>query len=87
MKNIKRTKQILAWIAIVLLLAMYGITFVLALLDSPMAQTLFRGSFYMTIMVPFLLYAFMLLYRVLNRNKEESADEEPGTTQKEDRKR
>lgn len=83
MKNMKRTKQILAWIGIVLLVVLYLVTFILSLLKNPAAQTLFRASFYCTIMIPFLLYAFMLVYRVLNRKNEEP-DETP---KKEDRKR
>lgn len=84
MKNVKRTKRILAWIGIVLLVALYVVTFILALLESPAAQAMFRGSLYMTVMIPFLLYAFMLVYRVLNRSNDETDSGNP--EKNEDRK-
>lgn len=68
MKNRKPIHRILAWIGIVLLVAMYIITLILALIDHPKAQILFRGALYMTVMIPFLLYAFILVHKILTRN-------------------
>lgn len=65
MKNLKRTKRILAWIGIVVLAGLYIATLVLAFLGSSMAQTLFRGAFAATILLPVLLYAMQLMYRLL----------------------
>ena len=74
MKNKKPLKRILAWIGIVLLVAMYVVTLVLALIDHPLAQMLFRGALYMTIMIPFLLYAFILVHKILSRRNDETED-------------
>lgn len=65
MKNIKR---ILAIVAIVLLLSMYVATLVFSLIGSEQAQGWFRASLACTIIVPVLLYAFILVYKNL-KNK------------------
>ena len=70
MKHAKRIKQILAWIGIVLLAAMYLAALILSFFDNPMAQALFRGAFALTILLPVLLYAFQLMYRLLKHTDE-----------------
>ncbi len=57
----KKTKQILAWIGIVILVGMYVCALVFSFMDSPMAQTLFRAAIAATFIVPVLLYAFLLV--------------------------
>lgn len=66
----KKLKQILAILGIVILLALYASTMVFALLQSPHSRQLFQLSIGMTILVPILLYAFLLVARHLeSRNR------------------
>lgn len=60
-------KRISAVIGIILLLGMYVSTLIFALMDSPLAFTLFKASILMTIAVPCLLYAMILVYNYLNK--------------------
>lgn len=68
MKNKKRTKQIFAWIGIVVLAGMYLATFLLAFFHNPLAEALFRGALALTVLLPVLLYAMQLIFRLLNRD-------------------
>ena len=59
----KKTRQILAIIAIVLLLSMYLINLVLALIGSDWAREMLKLTMVMSLMVPILLYAFLMLMK------------------------
>lgn len=62
-------KRILSILGIILLLGMYAATLVFAVIDSPNAAGWFKASIYCTIVVPVLLYGYMLIYRHLkNKN-------------------
>lgn len=63
-----KLKQILAIIAIVLLVAMYGITLVFAIFDNPNTLRLLGLSFGATIFIPVLLWVVILIYN--NRKRE-----------------
>lgn len=65
MKSNNKIKKAGAWIIIILLGSIYLCTFVFALLDAPWAITLFRASLASTILLPVMLYAFLLVYRQL----------------------
>ncbi len=71
MKNVRR---ILAIIGVVVLVGMYLITLVFALMDSPMASRLLMASIACTIVIPVLLYAYQLVYRVLRRGDHDDED-------------
>ncbi len=60
-----RLKRILALSGAVLLVCMYAAALVFALIDSPAAAGLFRASIAATILVPVLLYAYILAARIL----------------------
>ncbi len=64
----KKVKQVLALIGIVLLVGLYIITFIFAVLDFNGAANWFKISLYSTIVVPVLLYAYLLIYKHL-KNK------------------
>ena len=59
MKNLKR---LLAVIGIILLAGMYVLTFILALTDNSAAGNMIMASLYATVIIPILLYAFLLVY-------------------------
>ncbi len=72
----KKARRILAAIGAILLIAMYAMTLVFALMDSPMSRNLLMASIACTIILPVLLYAFELVYRVIKRNDPEDTDDQ-----------
>ena len=65
----KKLKRILALFGAILLAGMYIITLILGLLSSPASKNMLMASIACTVIIPCLLYAFMLIARVLdNRN-------------------
>ena len=75
----KKTRQILAIIGIVLLLSLYIACFVLALTGKHEATTMFKAALGATIAVPIVLYAFMMLLKVFPmfvKNEEAGGEED-----------
>ncbi|MDY5845259.1 MAG: hypothetical protein SPJ92_01710 [Bariatricus sp.] len=70
----KKTKRILALIGAVLLILMYASTLFFAFTDSTQTQGFLKASIACTILVPVLLYAYMLVYRLMH--KDDSSDDE-----------
>lgn len=68
-------KRIAALIGIFLLLAMYALTMIFALMDSPAAKGLLMAAIFCTIAVPVLLYAMILVTGNLRRKGKEMRDE------------
>ncbi len=58
----KRSKQIAAWVCIVLLILLYAATFIIALLDFPGSGALFQACLVATIGLPILLWLYIWLY-------------------------
>ena len=74
-----RLKRILALAGALLLACMYIATLVFALIDSPAASGFFRASVAATILVPVLLYGYILAARLLGsrRADDTAADDIP----------
>lgn len=70
----KKAKRILAAIGAVLILALYGSTLIFALLDIEGSENLLMAAVASTIILPVLLYAYTLVYRVL-QNKTDMDNE------------
>lgn len=68
MKNIKR---LLAIIEVGLLVGMYVLTFILSLTDHSKTGGMLMASLYATVVIPVLLYAFMLVYKWTHPKNEE----------------
>lgn len=66
----KKFKQILALTGAILLGAMYLSTLVFALIGSELSDMLFLASVAATIVVPVLLYGFILIARIVDRTGE-----------------
>lgn len=62
----KKIKQAVAIVMCVLLVGMYVASFVAAIFAKPQAHGLFMASVGMTIMIPLLLYAYTIIYRVIH---------------------
>ena len=61
----KRLKQISAFIGAITLALLYAATILCACMQSAAWEGLFRASVYATFVIPCLIYAMQLLYRVL----------------------
>ncbi len=75
MKNKKhgKIKRILAALGAFLLFAMYALTLVFALVDHSAAKGLLKASIACTLILPVLLYAFTLVYRITNEDSDENS--------------
>ena len=70
-----KLKRILALAAIIILVAMYLSTIVFALSDSPNADAMFKASIFCTVVIPILLYGYMMIYRfVIKKDDRRTAD-------------
>lgn len=67
----KKVKRIAALCGVIVLVSLYVVTAVSAFFTTPFTAGLFKASLFSTIAVPCLLYAFMLVYRVLKKHNEE----------------
>ena len=72
----KKAKRILALITVVILVLLYAATLIFALIDSPFAFSMFKACIGMTVVLPCLLYIYMWIYKVLNRNSKDDIDSE-----------
>lgn len=62
----KKFKKILSILVCILLVSIYLATLIFALCDWKGAADLFKASLYMTVILPVLIYAFLLVYRYLS---------------------
>lgn len=67
----KKTKQIVAIIAVVLLLSLYGLSLVSAFMAKPYANGFFMASLFSTIAVPVFLYGLSVVYKMVHKNDED----------------
>jgi hypothetical protein len=65
----EKLKRISALSGVVILVGLYVMTFIFSLLNSPNAANLFKASLYSTIIIPILLYSYMLIYKYIKKNK------------------
>lgn len=60
----RRIKRILAVMGIVLLVLMYLVTLLSAVFDRGSSMALFRASVICTVLVPILLWGYLVIYRI-----------------------
>lgn len=65
-------KRILALAGVILLIGLYVVTFICAIFTTPAAKGLFMACIFATVAVPVMGYAYILVYRVLKKKKEET---------------
>lgn len=63
----KKSKRILAMIGVILLLLLYLITFIAGITSNPNSANLFKACLFATIVIPILLYAYILIYRNIKK--------------------
>ena len=62
-----KLKRILAMIGAIILIGMYLITLIFAFIDPTAAKNWLMASVACTVIVPVLLYAYILIYRYLKK--------------------
>lgn len=68
----KKTKQILSIIGVILLSILYLSTIFFAIFDSSKTMGFFKVSIAFTIIVPVLLYAYTLFYKLSHKRDDDS---------------
>lgn len=76
----KKTKRILALMGAALLIVLYGSTLFFALTDHSETMGLFKASIVCTIVLPVLIYAYTLVYRITRRDNENMPDDNSDDT-------
>lgn len=71
MKKKVTLKQLVAAAGIVLLLGMYGVSFVLGIMAKPGAEGMFMASVACTIIIPVGVYGLLMLADIRKKNKEQ----------------
>lgn len=66
----EKSKRIIALIGVAFLILLYIVTFIAAIFSSPSFKGLFVACLYSTIIVPILLYAFLMIGKILKKDKE-----------------
>lgn len=74
----QKRKRIMAWIGIIILAALYLITFFLGIFGNEHTQGMLLASIICTVVLPCLMYGMMLIAKVLNKN----SNEKDGSSQK-----
>ena len=67
-------KRILALVGIVLLIGIYLISLIFALIDHPLKSSMMYASLYGTVVIPALIYAFILVGRLLHKADDQESD-------------
>ena len=67
-------KRILALVGIVLLVGIYLISLIFALIDHPLKSSMMYASLYGTVVIPALIYAFILVGRLLHKDDDQESD-------------
>lgn len=71
----KKVKRIIAMVGVIALLALYVSTVVLACIGSEQALNLLKAAIYSTVVLPVLLWAYSLIYRLLRDHYSQEARE------------
>ena len=71
----KKVKRILALAGAMLLFALYASTLIFAFIDSAVSLTFLRASIACTIILPVLIYAYILVYRVTRRDTDINSED------------
>ena len=66
----KKHKRKLAAAGAIILILLYISTIIFALIDSPLATNLLAISVSATILIPIIMYAVILVYRLMNKHND-----------------
>jgi len=62
----KKLKRIFALLGVILLVGMYLVTLILAFVDPTASKSWLKASVVITLVIPVLLYAYILIYKYLS---------------------
>jgi dolichyl-phosphate-mannose--protein O-mannosyl transferase len=74
----KKIKQILALLGVLLLVSLYLITLLCAIFDNSNTMQLFQASILATIIIPVLLWAYSFIYRLLKNHDDSGEGKDKG---------
>lgn len=77
----KKTKRILAIAGVILLASLYIATLIFAMIGSEDSMNWFRASIYATVVIPVLIWAYNMIYRLL-KNHYSLRDDQNGSCPK-----
>ena len=69
-----RIKKILAWTGIIVLVLLYLVTFLLGVFGNPHTQNMLKACIVLTVVIPVLIYAMMMLAKILSRKHDQEPD-------------
>lgn len=72
----KKGKRVLAIVGVVLLVAMYLATIILAIVDSSDSMRMFFASVVATILIPVLIWVYTFIYKLLRKDDSEQESEQ-----------
>lgn len=73
-KKLTKLQRGLALVLVILLAALYIVTLISAIFTTKAAPQLFKACVFATIVLPFMLYAYILVYRILKQKGESMAE-------------
>ena len=71
----KKIKRILALAGAILLFSLYASTLVFAFINTSVSLTFLRASIACTIILPVLIYAYVLVYRVTRKDTDTDSED------------
>ena len=74
--GMKQLKKILAWTGIIILAVLYLTTFFLGIFGNARTHTMLMACIICTVIVPVLMYAMLLLAKVLTHRHDEAKPEQ-----------
>lgn len=69
------SRQIVAWIGIFLLIALYIVTLLAAIFDHSASGSLFASCLYATVAVPILVWIYSWIYQKVKEQKEDQTNQ------------
>ena len=67
-------KRIFAILGVILIVALYVITFIMAITDNTSTMRMFEAAVIATIIIPTLMWIYAFIYRLLNKNNDSKND-------------
>lgn len=71
----KKAKQILALIGVVILIGLYVSTLICALSSSENFMNMLMASIYATVIIPVLIWAYTFIYRLVRKDSDDEKED------------
>ena len=68
----KRTRQIMAIIGIIILVGLYIVTLILAIMNNEYTKRWFTAAIVCTVVVPILIYVYQWLYKLVRKDAQDA---------------